>query len=197
LTLLDVEDRGNLQQASSLFSEAPQIIDPTLQRILDYLSPCPAFIADRRCDIIGWNKAAKTVLGDIDPFSREERNIVWLTFMKREVRETVVNWEDFANDFLTIFRNYRDQYNGDPWYSQFIEHCAQANPLFNQLWKHSEPYSEPRTLREINHPFAGSMRFELTSFQVYARADLRCCVYTPVPDTDTGAKLEQLLGAVC
>ncbi|MCR8634044.1 helix-turn-helix transcriptional regulator [Paenibacillus radicis (ex Xue et al. 2023)] len=185
-----------LKQTSSIFNESPPVIDPTLQRILDYLCPCPAFIADRRCDIIGWNKAASIIFGDIGPFSREDRNIVWLSFMKPEVREMVVNWEDFAKDFLTIFRNYQGQYHGDPWYDEFIQHCGQINPMFKQLWQRSELPAVPKTLREINHPNAGSMRFELTSFQVYARADLRCCVYTPLPDTETEAKLEQLLTAV-
>ncbi|TDF91240.1 helix-turn-helix transcriptional regulator [Paenibacillus piri] len=195
---LNTEGRSYLftlasRQTSSLFSETPAVIDPTLQRILDYLNPCPAFIADRRCDIIGWNKAAGTMFGTIGTFSREERNMVWLAFMKKEIRDMVVNWEDFANDFLTILRNYETQYRGDPWYGEFIEHCGQMNPLFRRLWHNSELPAEPRTQRELNHPRAGNMKFELTSFQVYARADLRCCVYTPMPGTPTEARMERLL----
>jgi transcriptional regulator with XRE-family HTH domain len=198
---LNPEERSYLfmlaiPQASAVFDEQPAAIHPTLQRILDYLSPCPAFIADRRCNIVGWNQAANAMLGDIGPLKREERNIVWLSFMKKELREIVVNWEDFAKDFLAILRNYYGQYKGDPWYTEFVEHCGRVNPQFQQLWQHSEVPPLPKTVREFKHPHAGSMRFEITSFQVYAHADLRCCVYTPLPDTETEAKMKQLLIAV-
>ncbi|MFE5320098.1 hypothetical protein ACFQ88_15430 [Paenibacillus sp. NPDC056579] len=181
---------------SLAFAPESDVINPTLQRILDYLCPCPAFIADRRCNIVGWNKAASAIMGSIGPIREEERNIVWLSFMKQEMRDLVVNWEDFAHDFLTIFRNYYGQYAGDPWYDEFTDHCAKINPQFTQLWQQGDHRTEPKTVRELNHPLAGNMRFEITSFQVYANADLRCCVYTPLPDSETELKMRQLLGSM-
>ncbi|OXM82746.1 helix-turn-helix transcriptional regulator [Paenibacillus rigui] len=181
-------------QTAEIFAERPPKIHPTLQRILDYLNPCPAFIADRRCNIVGWNQAAGAMLGPIGPLSTEERNIVWLSFMKRELRELVVNWEDFAQDFVAILRNYYSQYKGDPWYSEFVEHCGRIHPQFHSLWEHSDIPSAPKTIREFRHPQEGKMRFEITSFQVYAHADLRCCVYTPLPDSETENKMRKLLG---
>ncbi|MCS7458674.1 transcriptional regulator [Paenibacillus doosanensis] len=189
------EDEG-LPPLSAAFAEEPSAISPTLQRILDYLCPCPAFIADRRCNIIGWNKAASAVMRSLGPISIEERNIVWLSFMKRELQELVVNWEDFAKDFLSIFRNYYGQYGADPWYAEFAEQCGRLNPQFTQLWQHSDLVTTPVTVREFNHPEAGNMHFEITSFQVYAHADLRCCVYTPLPESETETKMKQLLSAI-
>ncbi|MFH5184993.1 helix-turn-helix transcriptional regulator [Paenibacillus sp. TAB 01] len=180
-------------QAADIFADQPEAIHPTLQRILDYLNPCPAFIADRRCNIVGWNQAAGAMLGNIGPLSQEERNIVWLSLMKQELREIVVNWEDFANDFISILRNYSSQYQGDPWYQEFIEHCGRIHPKFHSLWQHNDIRTLPKTVREFKHPQVGSMRFEITSFQVYAHADLRCCVYTPLPDSGTEAKMRKLL----
>jgi len=176
------------------FTGDQPMMSPTLQRILDYLCPCPAFIADRRCNIIGWNKAASAVTSSIGPIGSEERNIVWLSFMRQEMRELVVNWEDFAKDFLTIFRNYYGQYSGDPWYADFAELCGRVSPQFSQLWQHGDlPTTAPVTVRELNHPEAGNMRFEITSFQVYAHADLRCCVYTPLPESETESKMRWLM----
>lgn len=195
---LNPEERSYLfllakPQAGEIFADRPAAIHPTLQRILDYLNPCPAFIADRRCNLVGWNRAADVMLGSIGPLSQEERNIVWLSFMKQELRELVVNWEDFAQDFMAILRNYQSQYKGDPWYMEFVEHCGRVNPMFHSLWQQSDTSSAPKTVREFKHPQAGNMRFEITSFQVYAHADLRCCVYTPLPDTETENKMRKLL----
>ncbi|PZE22103.1 hypothetical protein [Paenibacillus xerothermodurans] len=189
-------DIDRIHTLEHFFDAEPPVIDPTLQRILDYLNPCPAFIADRYCTLLGWNKAAGLILDQIGPLIREDRNIVWLSLMKQELRELVVNWEDFAGDFLTMLRNYQGQYRWDPWYDDFIRHCKQASPHFSQLWHMGESSTDPNTIREVNHPQAGNMRFELTSFQVYAQADLRCCIYTPIEDSETETKITNLLRVV-
>jgi len=174
--------------------EEPYQISPSLTKILQELQYCPTIISDRRCQIVGWNKAAAHVFLDFDQISPEQRNMIRLLFTRKEFQRLAVNWEHFASGFLAIFRAYYGQYVDDEWYESFLEEMSSVHPDFNRLWEDSKVSSAPEVVLEFRHGKAGKMLFELTSLQVHGNTDLRCSIYTPAPDSPTESKLKQLMG---
>ncbi|CAG7624788.1 helix-turn-helix transcriptional regulator [Paenibacillus allorhizosphaerae] len=172
--------------------EQPQI-SPSLAKILQELKFCPTIISDRRCQIVGWNKAAAHVFLDFDQIPPEERNMIRLLFTRKEIQRLAVNWEHFASGFLAIFRAYYGQYVEDEWYEGFLEEMGGVHSDFNRLWEDSKVSSAPEVLLEFRHAKAGKMLFQLTSLQVHGNTDLRCSIYTPAPDSPTESKLKQLM----
>ncbi|MBD2845097.1 helix-turn-helix domain-containing protein [Paenibacillus sp. IB182496] len=171
----------------------PVRLSPSLQRIMGELTYCPVMISDRRCNIVGWNRAAAHVFLDFDRIPPEERNMIRLLFARREFRRLAVNWEDFAQEFLSMFRTYYGQYIEDEWYERFLEEMKRMYPEFDQMWEQSRVSYAPEVHLEFRHARAGKMVYELTSLKVYGRLDLRCSIYTPAADTHTEAKLQQLM----
>ncbi|MDE5151805.1 helix-turn-helix transcriptional regulator [Paenibacillus larvae] len=169
-------------------------ISPSLQRILQELRFCPTIISDRKCQIVGWNQAASQVFLDFQQIPPEQRNMIRLLFTRKEFRRLAVNWEDFVEGFLAIFRAYYGQYVEDEWYEQFLKEMKEQHRDFTQLWEQSRVSSAPEVVIEFRHARAGKMQFHLTSLQVQGNADLRCSIYTPDPDSPTETKLRQLLG---
>jgi transcriptional regulator with XRE-family HTH domain len=178
--------------ATLLNEELPEI-SPSLKRILHELRFCPTIITDRRYFIVGWNEAASHVFLDFEQIPSEHRNMIRLLFTRKELQRLAVNWEHFTKGFLAIFRAYYGQYVEDEWYGQFLEEMKGVHPDFNLLWQQSEVKSAPEVLIEFRHSKAGKMLFHLTSLQVQGSADLRCSIYTPVPDSSTEYKLKQLI----
>jgi len=172
--------------------EAVQI-SPSLQKIMTELRLCPVVISDRMCNIVGWNRAAAFVFLDFDRIPPEDRNMIRLLFTRREFRRLAVNWEQFASGYLAMFRSYYGQYVGDEWYDRFLEEMKRKNPDFTRMWEESQVSYAPEVHLEFRHAKAGKMVYELTSLKVYGNADLRCSIYTPAPDTNTEAKLQQLM----
>lgn len=177
---------------SRLQEELPEI-SPSLRRILQELRFCPTIISDRRCRIVGWNKAAAHVFLNFDDIPPEERNMIRLLFTRKELQRLAVNWEHFASGFLAIFRAYYGQYVEDEWYELFLEEMKAAHPDFHRLWEESKVSSAPEVLIEFRHAKAGKMLFQLTSLQVHGNTDLRCSIYTPAPDSSTEHKMRQWL----
>lgn len=169
------------------------VISPSLSKILQELRYCPTIISDRRCHIVGWNRAAAHVFLDFEQIPPEKRNLIELLFSRKELRSLAVNWEHFVKGFIATFRTYYGQYVADTGYSQFIEEMEQTYSEFHTLWNESEVSSAPEVLIEFRHAKAGKMVFNLTSFQVQGNSDLRCSVYTPVDHTETEAKLKKLI----
>ncbi|MBM7110139.1 hypothetical protein SAM19_03542 [Brevibacillus laterosporus] len=171
-------------------------ITPSLQKILQELRFCPTIISDSRSHILGWNEAASYVFLDFNQIPYEERNLLGLVFTRKELQRLAVNWEHFVSGFLSIFRASYGQYVEDDWYSQFVEKMKTVHPDFQRLWEQSEVSSAPEVYIEFRHAKAGKMLFHLTSLQVQGSADLRCSIYTPVPQSTTEAKLRKLMKEV-
>ncbi|OKP94163.1 helix-turn-helix transcriptional regulator [Paenibacillus sp. P32E] len=168
-------------------------ISPSLQKILQELTTCPTIISDRRCGIVGWNEAAAHVFLDFAKLPPEERNMISLLFVRKEFKRLAVNWQQFVSGYLSIFRAYYGQYVEDRWYDDFIAEMKQQHPEFNTLWEESRVSSAPDVVLEFRHAKAGKMLFHLTSLQVHGSTDLRCSIYTPAGDSNTEAKLKQLM----
>ncbi|GAA4722065.1 helix-turn-helix transcriptional regulator [Brevibacillus fulvus] len=178
---------------SPLLQEGQPEISPSLQRILQELRYCPTIISDRRCQIVGWNPAASHVFFNLEQVPFEERNLIRLVFTRKEFQRLAVNWEHFVSGFLAIFRSYYGQYVEDAWYEEFLQEMGEVHPEFNRLWEQSRVSFAPEVLLEFRHAKAGKMLFHLTSLQVHGGADLRCSIYTPLPDSNTEAKLRKLM----
>jgi transcriptional regulator with XRE-family HTH domain len=168
-------------------------ISPSLERILLELRYCPTIISDRRFRIVGWNQAASHVFLNFEQIPSEQRNMIRLLFTRKEFRRLAVNWEHFVRGFLAIFRSYYGQYVDDEWYGQFLEEMKGVHPDFTELWEQSEVSSAPDVLIEFRHSRVGKMLFHLTSLQVQGSSDLRCSIYTPVPESPTESKLKRLM----
>lgn len=183
-------DEGN---KFSFAAETETTISPSLNKILQELQYCPTIITDRHCHIVGWNQASAHVFLDFELIPKEQRNLIYLLFSRKEFKSLAVNWEHFVKGFIAIFRTYYGQYVADKWYFQFIENMGIKYPEFHKLWEESEVSSAPEILIEFRHAKAGKMVFDLTSMQVHGNNDLRCSIYTPVDGTTTESKLKNLL----
>jgi len=173
--------------------EEPLEISPSLQKILDELRFCPTIITDRRFFIVGWNEAAAHVFLDFEQIPVEQRNMIRLLFMRKELQRLAVNWEHFTRGYLAILRVYYGQYVEDEWYDRFLGEMKSVHPDFEALWEQSEVKTAPEVLIEFRHAKAGKMLFHLTSLQVHGDSDLRCSIYTPAADSTTENKLKKLL----
>ncbi|EPZ51661.1 hypothetical protein N007_20655 [Alicyclobacillus acidoterrestris ATCC 49025] len=180
------------QYESSLTASTTEV-SSAIHLILQQLHFYPAFVSDRRCNIIGWNEAAAKVFIDFGELPAEERNILWILFTRKEFKVLAENWNDFIRGFVAIFRSYYGQFMGDPWYIDFVDKISQVNPEFQSFWNHNEVSSAPDMFIEFRHAKAGKMLFDLTSLQVQGSNDIRISVYTPSKGTNTEEKIKKLV----
>ncbi|GHO52510.1 helix-turn-helix transcriptional regulator [Ktedonobacter robiniae] len=171
-----------------------EAISPAYQRTLDLMEWSPAYITGRRTDILGWNKAASTVFGDFVMIPEEERNMLWLLFTESAFRQRFPARETFALETLSSFRATASQYLGDPRITAFLDRLRQASPEFCLAWEQQDVQRQCSQWREIEHPLVGRLTLEIASFQISGDPDLKCCVYSAAPGSETEEKLRGLLG---
>jgi transcriptional regulator with XRE-family HTH domain len=93
-------------------------VSPALRSVLDGLGTSPAWIVERRWNVLAWNRAACEVFGDLGVMPFGERNILRFVFTDETLRRRLVNWETFARSMLATFRASGGEYVDEPWFAR-------------------------------------------------------------------------------
>lgn len=105
-----------------------------LEELLESLDPNPAYIVDRRWDLLGANRAALTLFSDWQSRgSRIERNLLWFYCCDPAARSLFVDWEGEAADQVALFRDAYERHPDDPRYREVLAKVVAANPTA-QRW---------------------------------------------------------------
>lgn len=74
-----------------------------LQQVLDAFGICPAYILDKRWNIVAWNESASAVFVDYTTLSLRDKNLIWLLFTHPSQKELLIDWENEAKNALRSF----------------------------------------------------------------------------------------------
>jgi hypothetical protein len=168
-------------------------ISPTIRRLVASLGSNPAFVTGMRWDYLAWNRAACALFGDFGQIPRPARNHLWQLFTNPERREMFTDWAEGSRLAVAKFRADSARHLGDPGFEELIGALKQASPEFCKAWKRHEVAQQGGGRKQIRHPLVGAMVFEHAVFHPTDFPEQRLVLYSPVPDTDTVAKLETLI----
>ncbi|MEU9238536.1 helix-turn-helix transcriptional regulator [Streptomyces sp. NPDC048385] len=160
--------------------------------LLTHLNPNPAFIVNRRFDILAWNQGCELLYGDLGALPDERRNVLWVTFTSPSVRAMSENWEEEASHTLALFRTQVGERILDPDVVELLSALEESSPDFTRLWELKElaPFvPKPRT---VNHPRLGVIELEYIKMHV-ADDDKTLVSYLVKPGSDLERRLGELL----
>ncbi|HEX6484149.1 MAG TPA: helix-turn-helix transcriptional regulator [Ktedonobacteraceae bacterium] len=169
-------------------------VSPALRRVLDALNPIPAYVIGRRWNFLAWNTTAEHVLllsKSVPPY---EYNAVWRIFadpMSRHLYNPT--WEQVAQKVLAEFRAESARYADEEWFKRLIADLQRVSPEFRAWWPRHDVRGRADARKDIEHPLVGRLMFEHTTLQVPTLPELKIMIYTPLPETDTLEKLQQLM----
>ncbi len=170
---------------------AEEAVDPALQIILETMGVYPAYIVSPRWNILAWNQAACHVYADFSTMSPRERNVLRLLFTDRR-RTLFVDWEGEAQQTLATFRTSTQHSIGEAWFTEMVTELKEGSPEFREWWPRYEVQACHTTEKHLHHPLVGSLILQRTIFLLAGHPGLGMAVETPVPGTDTQAKLMTL-----
>ena len=103
-----------------------------MQKIIDQLTyPLSSLM---RSEVLAWNKAAQETFTDFASIPVQDRYFMRLLFEDTEMRNRIVNIEEFSRYSVGVFRTYYDKHRDDPWFETAVEHLTQNSPEFDRLW---------------------------------------------------------------
>ncbi len=165
-------------------------VPPELQRVVDVLTPHPAFVIGRRWDVLFRNPSADLVFCFDEPFPPHSLNVVWRCF-QMQGHSLDPAWEVQARNLVAQFRTDYVRYPGDASFEELLHDLQYTSPFFREWWEQHDIQGLPNGPQSMMHPTLGLLEFD--HVQAALSANLRVKIYAASPSTIV--KLEQALSA--
>ncbi|MEU9000350.1 helix-turn-helix transcriptional regulator [Streptomyces caniferus] len=191
---LTPQERRHLMALSGvplLTERKPVPLNPLFQRLLDELSPKPAYVISPCWDLLAWNQAHAALIGDPLQWPVDERNLLWLLFTHREMRSLLVDWHEDTQRLIAQYRAAAARHAGDPRFEQLTQTLCQASSEFRQGWTQHDIGTFEPARKEFDHPALGRLTLEYTKLIPDENSDVIVVIYLPA-DAQTRAKLPLL-----
>lgn len=157
----------------------PQPVDPVVRdvpapvrRLLVAAHPAPAWVVNRRRDLVAWNRPAEALLGGLAPGV----NHLHLVFGERAAL-----WADpalVAQDAVAGLRAATAEARDHPAVVALVRELAAAHPAFARLWGRRDVRAACSPVRDVRHPEAGDLGFDVQLLDTNG-GDLQLVVLEP------------------
>jgi transcriptional regulator with XRE-family HTH domain len=133
---------------------------PQYELLLAQLDPNPAYIVNRRFDVLAWNRGCELFYGDLSEIPPQDRNILWINFTFPEMRTLTDDWEREASNTVALFRAQVGENVLEPEVAELIERLSAASEDFRRLWQRKDLAPFVPVSRPMFHPKLGRVELE-------------------------------------
>ena len=196
---LNEEEREHLvrlaqpeRQSATPAAPPPQRLRAGVRHLLDALG-VPAYVVDRRLDILGWNRLATAVFGDWGLLPPAERNVARLAFLSPEARERFADPDSTALEVARALRMNAGKSPGDPHFSSLIRELSHRSEEFRRLWaRHEVSCGTAGATVRMRHPLVGEFDLVHEPMALPGGPPMRLVTYHAEPGSRSAEALRTL-----
>jgi transcriptional regulator with XRE-family HTH domain len=170
----------------------PEIRRPTLLRILDVVSPMPAVLLGRRCDVLAWNATGAALDPVVAALPPEERNVARRVVLDPTASDLYPEWSALASEVADVLRLNRARFAQDERLTQLVDELLEGSEAFRALWGRNDVFEKTFGRKVIDHPDVGPLDLDYEAFTVPASDGQTLIVYTAQPGSPTVQRLKRL-----
>ncbi|HEV7679480.1 MAG TPA: helix-turn-helix transcriptional regulator [Candidatus Dormibacteraeota bacterium] len=148
------------------------------RRVLARWEPYPAYIINRRWDVLAWNRATN-LLFSYDEIPEGRRNGLWSMFLVPSRRALCVDWQAASARMVATFRAEAGQYLDRPEFQVLIAELESESPEFAALWQRRDVSGRAHGLKQMSHPRLGRLDFQHAAYEVSDQPGCKLILYTP------------------
>jgi transcriptional regulator with XRE-family HTH domain len=194
--LLDASERSHVMNLAGLDDHdfvvrECRALSPSVQVMLDQLSPFPASVANARFDLLAFNHVYCRLISDLREIPPEDRNTLWLGFTNPAWRQAMVEWEDGMSRMVAQYRLNMADHVGEPQWKDLVRRLSEASPEFVDMWSRRDVQGVENRTKLVMNSHVGLLRLDHTSYWIGPRSGTRVVVYTPL-DEEARRRLEKL-----
>ncbi|TQF05434.1 helix-turn-helix domain-containing protein [Kitasatospora acidiphila] len=189
--LLDAVERSHLFRLAGLPAAEPgdllcPTVDPTMQVILDGLTPLPAAICNRRYDVLGFNAAYDALFPGATRATAPNgrRNTLWCAVTVPDCCNPFVNREEELPRMVGVLRTSYASHVGEPAWEEYVRALCEVSDRFRELWE-SQLVAPTVTVRKVfRHAAVGAIQCQASYLTMPGFPELYMVVYTPAAQQD-------------
>ncbi|MEZ0114984.1 transcriptional regulator with XRE-family HTH domain [Catenulispora sp. EB89] len=168
-------------------------VRPTVQRILDSMSTAPAYVRNRRLDILAANRLGEALLAPIlatptstTPTSTTPRrppNVARFMFLDPAALDYYLDWERMAAGTVAILRAEAGRDPHDKPLTELVGELSTRSDHFRTAWAAHNVLVHRTGVKRIHHPVVGDLTLAYEALELPADTGLTIMAYTAEPAT--------------
>ena len=169
-----------------------QRVRSTVQRVLDSMSGTPAFVLNRRLDILIANELGYALFSPVYADPARPPNNARFIFLDPHAGGFFRDWDTVANDTVALLRAEagRDPY--DRQLSDLIGELSTRSDQFRVRWAAHHVRIHTTGVKLIHHPVVGDLELAFESFPLGADPSQSLLAYTAEPGSPSQDALSLL-----
>jgi MmyB-like transcription regulator ligand binding domain len=156
-----------------------------VQHLLDSWGPVPAYVRDRRFDVLMANKMAMALA----PLYLPGRNLVRDVFCDPAARELFPDWPQIAEQTVAALRATADLRDRA---TAALVADLRAERAFRQLWERHDVRPSRNEIKRFNHPDVGPLTLRRQSLAIGGTDEQVIIVYQAEPGSPSADALARL-----
>jgi hypothetical protein len=171
---------------------APQRVRPTVQRVLDSMSGTPAFVLNRRLDILTANDLGFALYSPIYAGPARPPSNARFIFLDPHAGGFFRDWDKVANDTVALLRAEAGRDPHDRELSDLIGELSTRSHEFRVRWAAHHVRIHTTGVKLIHHPVVGDLELAFESFPLAADPSQSLLTYTAEPGSPSQDALNLL-----
>lgn len=171
---------------------AKQQVRPSVQRVLDAMTMAPAYVRNRRMDVLAANRLGYALFSPLFADPVRPVNHARFAFLDPRASEYYPEWEHVASDTVALLRAEagRDPY--DRSLSDLVGELSTRSERFRTWWAAHNVRFHRTGVKRFHHPVVGDFELIFEALDLTADPGLTIIAYSAEPGSPSQDALELL-----
>ncbi len=169
----------------------PQV-RPSVQRILDSMTTAPAYVRNRRLDILATNPLGRALISPVFKDPHRPASLARFMFLDPAAVDYYRDWERMASDVVAILRSEAGRDPHDKALQDLIGELSTRSELFRTRWAAHNVRLHRTGVKHLHHPVVGELALDFDAMELPADTGLTIIAYSAEPASPSADNLRLL-----
>lgn len=167
-------------------------VRPAVQRILESMTGTPAYVRNRRLDILAANRLGRALFSPAFDDSGRPPSLARFMFLDPAAADFYRNWEPMASDVVAMLRSEAGRDPHDKALHDLIGELCTRSELFRTRWAAHNVRLHRTGVKHLHHPVVGELVLDFEAMELPADPGLAIIAYTAEPASPSADNLRLL-----
>ena len=169
----------------------PQV-RPSIQRVLDSMTGIPAYVRNRRLDILATNSLGRALISQVFEDTSRPPSLARFMFLDPAAQDYYRDWERMASDIVAILRSEAGRDPHDRALQDLIGELSTRSELFRTRWAAHNVRFHRTGIKHLQHPVVGELILDFDAMELPADTGLTVITYSAEPASPSADNLRLL-----
>ncbi|WP_051800963.1 helix-turn-helix transcriptional regulator [Streptomyces sp. NRRL F-525] len=156
-------------------------VRPSIQRVLDSMSTTPAYVRNRRLDILATNRLGSALISPILATPGRPPNVARFMFLDPAAGDYYPDWERMAAGTVAILRAEAGRDPHDRALTDLVGELSTRSDLFRTRWATHNVHLHRGGTKRLRHPVVGELTLDYDALELPADTGLTIMAYSAEP----------------